>query len=422
MINRADTAWMLVSTALVLLMTIPGLGLFYAGMVRKKNVLATLMQAFSLCCILSVVWMIAGYSLAFTVGTPWIGGLSRFMLYGIGAHIKNGVDVPFIMKESSSTGITFTVPESIFMLFQMTFAIIAPVIIAGGYADRMKFSAMCVFSILWSLLVYDPIAHWVWGPSGWLANIGAADFAGGTVVHINAGVAGLICALVLGPRRGYGYEDFSPFNLTYAVIGAALLWFGWFGFNAGSAFGADGRACMAMVATQMAAAGAGVSWMVVEWIHRGKPTVLGVISGAVGGLVAGTPASGFVLPGGALVIGLCAGSACYWGVTGLKHFFGYDDSLDAFGVHGVAGIVGAILTGVFTYGPLSANATNSTGIVPSVHQVIIQAETVGVVMLWCSIMSFIILKMLDKCIGLRVTPDQELEGLDTALHGEHINL
>ncbi len=422
MINKADTAWMLVSTALVLLMTIPGLGLFYAGMVRKKNVLATLMQAFSLCCILSVVWMIAGYSLAFTVGTPWIGGLSRFMLYGIGAHIKNGVDVPFIMKESSSTGITFTVPESIFMLFQMTFAIIAPVIIAGGYADRMKFSAMCVFSILWSLLVYDPIAHWVWGPSGWLANIGAADFAGGTVVHINAGVAGLICALVLGPRRGYGYEDFSPFNLTYAVIGAALLWFGWFGFNAGSAFGADGRACMAMVATQMAAAGAGVSWMVVEWIHRGKPTVLGVISGAVGGLVAGTPASGFVLPGGALVIGLCAGSACYWGVGGLKHFFGYDDSLDAFGVHGVAGIVGAILTGVFTYGPLSANATNSTGIVPSVHQVIIQAETVGVVMLWCSSISFVILKIVDKCIGLRVTPDQELEGLDTALHGEHINL
>lgn len=402
---------------------------FLCGYGPQKKCSCHAYAVISLCCILSVVWMVAGYSLAFTAGTPWIGGLSRFMLHGIGAHIHNGLDVPFIMSAGGSTGnsgsaagITLTVPESIFMLFQMTFAIIAPVIIAGGYAERMKFSTMCVFSILWSLVVYAPVVHWVWCPTGWLANLGAADFAGGTVVHINAGVAGLMCALALGPRRGYGHEGFPPFNLTYAVIGAALLWFGWFGFNAGSALGADGRACMAMVATQMAAAGAGISWMVVEWIHRGKPTVLGVISGAVGGLVASAPAAGFVLPDSALLIGLCAGGACYWGATGLKHFFGYDDSLDAFGVHGVGGIVGALLTGALAYGPLSATNTDPIGIVPSVHQVAVQAEAVGVVVIWCASMSFVILKILDKIMGLRVTPEQELEGLDTALHGEHINL
>lgn len=302
-IDTGDTAWMLTSTALVLMMTIPGLGLFYAGMVRKKNVLATMMQAFALCCLMSIVWMVAGYSLAFSNGTPWIGGFSRLFLNGLGEHIHNGADIPFTIGEGTPNASTMTIPESVFMVFQMTFAIITPALIAGAYAERMKFSAMCVFSVLWSLLVYAPIAHWVWSPMGWLAALGTADFAGGTVVHINAGVAGLVCALVLGRRKGYGQDDLAPFNLTYAVIGASLLWVGWFGFNAGSALGAAGRAGMAMVTTQIAAAAAGLSWMVMEWLRAGKPTVLGIISGAVGGLVAITPAAGFVLPGGALIIG-----------------------------------------------------------------------------------------------------------------------
>jgi Amt family ammonium transporter len=412
---------MLTSTALVLMMTIPGLALFYAGMVRKKNVLATLMQSFALCCIMSIVWMVAGYSLAFTTGSPWIGGFSRVLLNGIGAHIHNGADVGFILGADSPNATTMTIPESIFMMFQMTFAIITPALICGAYAERMKFSAMCVFSILWSLVVYAPIAHWVWSPIGWLAGLGTADFAGGTVVHINAGVAGLVCALVLGRRKGYGQDDLSPFNLTYAVIGAALLWVGWFGFNAGSAVGANGRAGMAMAATQIAAAGAGVSWMLAEWLRSGKPTVLGVISGAVGGLVAITPAAGFVLPGSALVIGLVTGVVCYWGATSLKHMMGYDDSLDAFGVHGVGGIVGALLTGVLAYGPLSANDANPTGVTGSLHQLIVQGEAVLVTIVWCAFASFIILKAIDLVMGLRVTADQELEGLDMSLHGERIN-
>lgn len=420
-IDTGDTAWMLVSTALVLMMTIPGLALFYAGMVRKKNVLATLMQSFALCCIISIVWMVAGYSLAFTTGSPWIGGLGRMFLNGIGANIHNGADIGFTLGADSPNATTMTIPESIFMMFQMTFAIITPALISGAYAERMKFSAMCVFSIIWSLIVYAPIAHWVWSPIGWLGGLGTADFAGGTVVHINAGVAGLVCALVLGRRKGYGQDDLSPFNLTYAVIGASLLWVGWFGFNAGSAVGANGRAGMAMAATQIAAAGAGVSWMLIEWLRSGKPTVLGVISGAVGGLVAITPAAGFVLPGSALIIGLITGVVCYWGATSLKHMMGYDDSLDAFGVHGVGGIVGALLTGLFAYGPLSATDSNPSGITGSVHQLIVQSEAVLVTIVWCAVVSFIILKVVDLVIGLRVTPDEELEGLDMSLHGERIN-
>ncbi|MBO1325980.1 ammonium transporter [Acetobacter sp. TBRC 12305] len=420
-IDTGDTAWMLVSTALVLMMTIPGLALFYAGMVRKKNVLATLMQSFALCCIMSIVWMVAGYSLAFTTGTPWIGGASRLLLNGLGEHIHNGVDVPFVLGADSPNATTMTIPESVFMMFQMTFAIITPALISGAYAERMKFSAMCVFSIAWSLLVYAPIAHWVWSPIGWLAGLGAADFAGGTVVHINAGIAGLVCALVLGRRKGFGHDDLAPFNLTYAVIGASLLWVGWFGFNAGSAVGAGGRAGMAMVTTQIAAAAAGVAWIAIEWIRAGKPTVLGIISGAVGGLVAITPAAGFVLPGSALVIGLITGFVCYWSATSLKHMLGYDDSLDAFGVHGVGGIIGALLTGVFAYGPLSATDANPTGIVGSAHQLLVQAEAVMVTVVWCAVVSFVLLKLVDASIGLRVTPDQELEGLDTSLHGEQIN-
>ncbi|MFT9398685.1 ammonium transporter [Acetobacter sp.] len=420
-IDSGDTAWMLMSTALVLMMTIPGLALFYAGMVRKKNVLATLMQSFALCCIMSIVWMVAGYSLAFTTGSPWIGGLSRLFLNGLGAHIHNGADIGFTLGADSPNATTMTIPESIFMMFQMTFAIITPALISGAYAERMKFSAMCVFSIIWSLTVYAPIAHWVWSPIGWLAGLGTADFAGGTVVHINAGIAGLVCALVLGRRKGFGQDDLAPFNLTYAIIGASLLWVGWFGFNAGSAVGANGRAGMAMATTQIAAAGAGVAWMLVEWLRSGKPTVLGVISGAVGGLVAITPAAGFVLPGSALIIGLITGVICYWSATSLKHLLGYDDSLDAFGVHGVGGIVGALLTGVFAYGPLSATDANPTGVVGSLHQLMVQSEAVLVTILWCGAVSFVLLKVIDMTIGLRVTQDQELEGLDMSLHGERIN-
>ncbi|MBS1065282.1 ammonium transporter [Gluconobacter kondonii] len=420
-IDTGDTAWMLVSTAFVLMMTIPGLALFYGGMVRKKNVLATLIQSFMICCIASLVWMVAGYSLAFSTGSPWIGDLSRVMLHGVADNFRAGVDSAFTLGAGTPAAVTMTIPESVFMMFQMTFAVITPALITGGYADRMKFSAMCLFSVAWLLLVYAPVAHWVWSPTGWVAGLGAVDFAGGTVVHINSGVAGLVCAIILGRRKGLGHEDFSPFNLTYAIIGASLLWVGWFGFNAGSALGANGRAGMAILTTQVAAAAGGVAWMVVEWARTGKPTALGIISGAVAGLVAITPAAGFVLPGSAVVIGLIAGAGCFWSATWLKHRFGYDDSLDAFGVHGTGGIIGAILTGAFAYGPLSATASNPAGTVASVHQVIAQAEAVGVTIVWCVIMTTVILKVLDMAMGLRVSPDEEREGLDMVLHGERIN-
>jgi Amt family ammonium transporter len=419
-IDTGDTSWMLVSTALVLMMTIPGLALFYGGMVRKKNVLATVMQSFAICCLMSVVWMMAGYSLAFGTGNAWIGDLNRFFLNGIGEHISKGTDVGFTLGAGSGHETVMTIPESIFMMFQMTFAIITPALIAGAFAERMKFAAMMVFSLLWSLIVYAPIAHWVWSPLGWLAGLGAVDFAGGTVVHINAGVAGLVAALVMGKRHGYGRDDLAPFNLTYAVIGASLLWVGWFGFNAGSAVGANGRAGMAMATTQIAAGSAGISWMVVEWLKAGKPTVLGIISGAVAGLVAITPAAGFVLPGGALLIGLIAGAVCYFTATILKHILGYDDSLDAFGVHGVGGIVGALLTGVFAYGPLSATDSDPVGVTGSLHQVLVQAEACAVTIVWCAVLTFILLKLVDMTIGLRVSHAEEVEGLDITLHGERI--
>ncbi|MFS3134912.1 ammonium transporter [Gluconacetobacter sacchari] len=421
-IDTGDTAWMLVSTALVLMMTIPGLALFYAGMVRRKNVLATLMQSFAICCLVTIVWMVAGYSLTFGTGTPYIGDLSRFMLNGIGAHIAKGADIGFTLGAGTPNATTMTIPESIYMMFQMTFAIITPALITGAFAERMKFSALCVFTVLWSLLVYAPVAHWVWSPLGWVAGLGAIDFAGGTVVHINAGVAGLVTALVLGKRVGYGQDDLSPFNLTYAVIGASLLWVGWFGFNAGSALGANGRAGMAMATTQIAAAAAGVGWMLAEWARTGKPTVLGIISGAVGGLVAITPAAGYVLPGNALIIGLVAGVVCFWTATSLKHMLGYDDSLDAFGVHGIGGIVGALLTGVFAYGPLSATDANPGGVSGSLAQFGAQAEAVGVTIVWCAVVSFVLLKIVDATIGLRISRDDEQEGLDMTQHGERINI
>ena len=411
---------MLTSTALVLMMTVPGLALFYAGMVRKKNVLATLMQAFTICCLVTITWTVIGYSLTFTTGSPYIGDLSRFMLNGIGSNITKGSDIGFTLGAGSSNATVMTIPESVYMMFQMTFAIITPALIAGAFADRMKFSAMCIFMVLWSLVVYAPIAHWVWSPIGWVGAFGAIDFAGGTVVHINAGIAGLMCALVLGKRRGYGHDDMSPYNLTYAVIGASLLWVGWFGFNAGSAVGSNGRAGMAMAVTQIATAAAALGWMVAEWIVKGKPTVLGVISGAVAGLVAITPASGFVLPGASIIIGVAAGVICFWTSSTLKHMLGYDDSLDCFGVHGVGGIVGALLTGVFAYGPLSATDASPTGTVGGFAQLIIQAKAVCITLIWSGLLSFVLLKIIDLTIGLRVTDEQELEGLDMTLHGESI--
>ncbi len=416
-IDTGDTAWMLTSTALVLMMTIPGLALFYGGMVRKKNILATLMQSFAICALVTVLWFVAGYSLAFTNGNPYIGDFSRVLLKGIEVNW----DKPFTLGAGTDNATVNTIPETVYMMFQMTFAIITPALIAGAFADRMKFSAMMVFMGLWSLVIYAPIAHWVWSPLGWIGALGAADFAGGTVVHINAGIAGLMCALVLGKRVGYGHENMSPFNLAYAVIGASLLWVGWFGFNAGSAVGANGRAGMAMAATQIATAAAALGWLVAEWVAKGKPSVLGIISGAVAGLVAITPASGFVLPGPALIIGIVAGVVCFWSATWVKHLLGYDDSLDAFGVHGVGGIVGALLTGVFAYGPLSATTDHPEGVfVAGMPLFIAQCEAVAATLVWSGIGSLVLLKVIDVIIGLRVTEDQEREGLDLVLHGEQV--
>ena len=399
-LDTGDTAWMLTSTALVLMMTIPGLALFYGGMVRKKNVLATVMQSFAITCLMTILWMVIGYSLAFTDGgslNAWVGGFDKAFLSGVKADSLSG-----------------TIPESVFVTFQMTFAIITPALIAGAFADRMKFSAMLLFLGAWSIVVYAPITHWVWG-GGFLAEEGVLDFAGGTVVHINAGVAGLVAALVLGKRRGYGTENMAPHNLVLSVIGASLLWVGWFGFNAGSAVGANGGAGMAMLVTQIAAAAAALSWMTVEWLVRGKPSVLGIISGAVGGLVAITPASGYVDPLGALVIGIAGGAACYWGAAKLKVMLGYDDSLDAFGVHGIGGIVGALLTGVFAVEAIGGAPGLLEG---NAGQVWTQFVGILATVIWSAVATFVILKIVQMIVGLRVDDEQEIEGLDINLHGE----
>jgi ammonium transporter, Amt family len=422
-LDSGDTAWMLSSTALVLLMTVPGLALFYAGMVRKKNVLATMMQSFTICCIVTIVWTIAGYSIAFTTGNAYMGDFSRIMLNGIAEHMVKGNDSQAFVLASGIKDVadmSTTIPETVYMMFQMTFAIITPALIAGAFADRMKFSALCIFMTLWSLLVYSPIAHWVWAPSGWANQLGVLDFAGGTVVHINAGIAGLICALVLGKRVGYGSDNMAPFNLSLAVIGASLLWVGWFGFNAGSATAANGRAGMAMTVTQIATAAAALGWMFAEWIAKGKPSVLGVISGAVAGLVAITPASGFVLPGGAIVIGVAAGVICFWTATYMKHLLGYDDSLDCFGVHGIGGIVGALLTGVFSYGPLSATDASPDGSPGGLAQLKLQAIGVSSTVVYSAVMTLILLMVTKALVGLRVDQEEEREGLDIVLHGEQI--
>jgi Amt family ammonium transporter len=419
-IDTGDTAWMLTSTALVLMMSIPGLALFYAGMVRKKNILATMMQTFAICCIVTLVWVVAGYSLAFTNGNAYVGDLSRLLLKGIADGIAKGADVPFVLGKGTEAAAAQTVPETVFMMFQMTFAIITPALIAGAFADRMKFSALCLFMALWSLVVYAPVAHWVWAPSGWMSGLGVLDFAGGTVVHINAGIAGLVCALVLGKRTGFGSNNMAPHNLAYAVIGASLLWVGWFGFNAGSAVGANGRAGMAMAVTQIATAAAAMGWMFAEWITKGKPSVLGAISGAVAGLVAITPASGFVLPGPSIVIGLAAGVGCFWAATSLKHMLGYDDSLDAFGVHGVGGIIGALLTGIFAFAPLSATDATPDGTAGGFDQLKIQAIGVVVTVVYSAIATFVLLMVTKAVTGLRVDAEEEREGLDIVLHGEQV--
>jgi Amt family ammonium transporter len=399
-LDTGNTAWMLAATALVLMMTIPGLALFYGGMVRKRNVLATLMQSFSICCLVTVLWMVAGYSLAFSPGNDWIGGLDRLMLHGMEVG-----------------GLTGTIPESLFMVFQMTFAIITPALITGAFADRMKFSAMLLFMGAWLIFVYAPVAHWVWG-GGFLGAAGVLDFAGGTVVHVNAGVAGLVAALVVGPRNGHGGDSLAPHNLVLTVLGGSLLWVGWFCFNAGSALAANGAAGLALAVTHIASAAAALSWMGVEWGLRGKPSVLGIVTGAVAGLVAITPAAGFVTPSGALVIGLVAGAACWWGATILKRVIGCDDALDVFGVHGVGGVVGALLTGVFAAEAIGGKQGLIEG---NAAQIWIQSYGLLVTIGYGAAVSFIVLKAIDWTIGLRVGEEIERDGLDLALHGETVS-
>ena len=406
-ISAGDTAWMLTSTALVLMMSIPGLALFYGGMVRKKNVLATLMQTFAIVCLVTILWWLAGYSLAFTPGGKFLGGLSRSLFNGM-TFMHDPAN------KLSVSHLALTIPETVYAMFQLTFAVITPALIAGAFADRMKFSAMLVFMAAWSLLVYAPIAHMVWEPTGWLNAAGVLDYAGGTVVHINAGMAGLASCIVLGKRLGYGRERMQPHNLTLTLIGASLLWVGWFGFNAGSAGAADGRAGMAMLVTQMATAAAALGWMFAEWASKGKPSVLGIASGAVAGLVAITPASGFVGPTPAVIIGLGAGVLCFFAATSLKHVLGYDDSLDAFGVHGIGGMIGALLTGIFFSKEISG-VDNTVA-----AQFLIQLKGVAVTVVYGFAASYVILKVIDLSIGLRVTEEQEREGLDITLHGESI--
>ncbi len=399
-LDSGDTAWMLTSTALVLMMAIPGLALFYGGMVRKKNVLTLVMQSFALTCLMSVVWLVAGYSLAFTDGgglNAYIGGLDKMFLAGVGVDTLSG-----------------TIPETVFFTFQLTFAVITPILIIGAFVDRMKFSAILVLMVLWSLIVYSPITHWVWG-GGFLSDAGVLDFAGGTVVHINAGIAGLVCAIFLGKRFGYGTENMAPHNLVYSVVGASLLWVGWFGFNAGSAVAANGGAGMAMAVTQIATAMAALAWMFFEWLVHGKPSILGIISGAVAGLVAITPASGFVDPVGALWIGAAAGVGCFFMSTTVKRMIGYDDSLDVFGIHAVGGIIGALLTGVFAVEAIGGTAGLLEG---NPGQVLTQLWGITATVVWCAVATFVILIVVNIIMGLRVSQAVEVEGLDINLHGE----
>jgi Amt family ammonium transporter len=400
-LNQANTAWILTATALVLFMTIPGLSLFYAGLVRSKNVLSVLMQCFAITCLVSILWLAGVYSFIFSDGgslQPFIGGASKIFLPDLG-----------------TTSLTGDIPESVYFMFQMTFAIITPALIVGAFAERMKFSAMLWFSGLWLCLVYLPICHWIWG-GGWLAKLGVMDFAGGIVIHINAGIAALVSALVLGKRRGFPTTAMPPHNMTMVVTGAGMLWVGWYGFNAGSALTADGRAGMAMLVTHIGAASGALTWMFIEWKRFNKPSVLGIVTGMVAGLGTITPASGFVGPAGALIIGVTAGIVCFYATQYIKRTLKIDDSLDVFPVHGIGGITGSLLTGVFA-------ATNLGGIglaegVTIMHQVSVQALAIVVTIFWSSLFSYLILKVLDMSIGLRVTADEEVQGLDQVLHEE----
>ena len=405
-INGADTAWMMTSTALVLLMTLPGIALFYGGMVRRKSVLNVMACVTAICAIVSLLWFAVGYSIAFTPGSAaWghlIGGTERLWFSGLD-YVKD-------TQKVAVSHIAPNIPESVYAMFQLTFAIITAALVVGSFVERMRFSATLIFMAMWMVVVYAPIAHWGWAPNGWLSRLGALDFSGGSVVHINAGVAGLVCAYVLGPRKGYGREPFSPFNLGLTMAGAGLLWVGWFGFNAGSAVAADGRAGLAMAVTHIAASAGALSWMAAEWLARGRASLLGLCSGLVAGLVAITPGAGYVSPGSAVVFGLVAGVACYWGATGLKRLLNADDSLDVFGVHGIGGIVGSLLTGVFASKTIS-------GVEGSV---LVQLASVGVVMLYSLTMTSLLLWITSLFVRLRVSEGAELEGLDIDQHAERL--
>jgi len=404
MINSGDTAWVLMSTALVMMMTAPGLAFFYGGLVRRKNVLATMMQSFFVLCLISLQWILWGYSLAFGPDiNHFIGSLAWVGLKGVGM--------------APNPDYAATIPHLLFMAYQMMFAIITPALITGAFAERMKFSTYAVFALAWATLVYDPVCHWVWGADGWLRNLGALDFAGGTVVHVSSGISALVCALYLGKRRGYGREPMSPHNLTFTVLGATLLWFGWFGFNAGSALGANELAVSAFIATNTAAAAAALCWMAIEWRMIGKPTILGGATGAVAGLVGVTPAAGFVSPVSAIAIGILVSAVCYFAVAIVKLKLSYDDSLDAFGVHGVGGIFGALATGLFAQKVINPAGANGL-FFGSPNQLIIQSAGVLATLIYAAAVTFVLLKALDSLMGLRVSDEEEVVGLDITQHEE----
>jgi Amt family ammonium transporter len=401
-LNGADTAWMMTSTVLVLLMTLPGIALFYGGMVRRKSVINTMASVVAVAALVSLLWFAVGYSVAFTPGSPWLGGTGAMGFSGLG-YLKE-------LGKVAVNPIAPNIPESVYAMFQMSFAVITATLIVGALVERMRFSALLWFTGMWSVVVYAPVAHWVWEPGGWLAQMGVLDFAGGSVVHINAGVSGLVCAYVLGPRKGYGSEPFEPFNLGLTMAGAGLLWVGWFGFNAGSAVASDGRAGLAMAVTHIAASTGALSWMLAEWIVRGRPSLLGLCSGLVAGLVAITPAAGFVTPGSAVIIGALSGVACYWGATGLKRMLNADDSLDVFGVHGIGGIVGSVLTGAFASQAISG-VQGSVGL---------QLIGVVAVLLYSAAMTAVLLWVTKVIVGLRVDSAAEAAGLDWSQHREKL--
>ena len=401
-LDSANTSWMITATALVLFMTLPGLSLFYGGLVRSKNVLTILMQCFAICCIASLFWLVIGYSLAFSEGNAFVGGLSNVMLVNV--------------TENSLSG---DIPETVFVMFQMTFAIITPALIIGAFAERTKFSAVVLFTILWLLVVYAPVTHWVWAEGGWLYDMGLLDFAGGTGVHITAGTAALVAALVIGPRRGFPTQAMPPHNMTMTMTGAGMLWVGWFGFNAGSALAADGNAGMAMLVTHISAATASLVWMSIEWIKYGKPSVLGIVTGMVAGLGTITPASGYVGPGGAVVIGFCAGLTCFFATMAIKRKYKIDDSLDVFPVHGVGGILGTFLAGIFASSELGLFSGQGLAEGMTIgSQLVVQLTGIVATLVYAGLATFVILKLVSAIIGLRVSSEQETEGLDVVLHNE----